>query len=87
MPAPRGETFLQKAGDLKRDKPYRAIQKTLSIVQTYPSSVLIFGMSGPTWPGPAHVYGHNISINMSYSLNSFKGGYIADYIGDYYSGY
>ena len=26
-------------------------------------------------------------INMSYSLNSLKGGYIGDYIGDYYRGH
>ena len=25
--------------------------------------------------------------NMSYSLNSLKGGYIGDYIGDYYRAY
>ena len=25
--------------------------------------------------------------NMSYSLNSLKGGYIGDYLGDYYRGY
>ena len=27
------------------------------------------------------------SKHMSYSLNSFKGGYIGDYIGGYYRGY
>ena len=26
-------------------------------------------------------------LYMSYSLNSFKGGYIGDYIGDYFRGY
>ena len=29
----------------------------------------------------------NENGNMSYSLNSLKGGYIGDYIGDYYRGY
>ena len=28
-----------------------------------------------------------VGINLSYSLNSLKGGYIGDYIGDYYRGY
>ena len=27
------------------------------------------------------------ACNMSYNLNSLKGGYIRDYIGDYYGGY
>ena len=30
---------------------------------------------------------HNVGIYLSFSLNSLKGGYIRDYIGDYYRGY
>ena len=29
----------------------------------------------------------DVFINMNYSVNSFKGGYIGDYVGDYHKGY
>ena len=32
------------------------------------------------------VPGQNMLAEVSYSLNSFQGGYIGDYIGDYYRG-
>ena len=56
-------------------------------LQAAEPSGFLAGFLHPGVVNPAAVRLASFLFDMSYSLNSLKGGYMGDYIGDYYRGY
>ena len=73
--------------DLKGRLPVHAgaVSKRLDTMEMWPGIFAfcggVVGWAGMRWDN------NSTNNSMSYSLNSLKGGYIRDYIGDYYRGY